>query len=116
MSKAVCIHSGSFFNASRISCDFLVRQFRLFGGFVPPQLEAHQRVCVGMAEPHRFAHNHGKELQFHDGRVAPDRLAGLFLVVCAPFDVFKGVAVGNGAGRMVMLFLQPERQPDQVPV
>ena len=64
-----------------------------------------------MAEAHRFAHNHGQELQFHDGRVAPDRLARPFLVICPPFDIFKGVAIGNGTGRMVVLFLQPECQP-----
>jgi hypothetical protein len=66
---------------------------------------------VGMAESHRFAHNHGKELQFHDGGIPPDRLAGLFLVICPPFDVFKGIAISDCARGMVMLFLQPECQP-----
>src|SRR5271155_5756014 len=30
----------------------------------------------------KFAHNHGEELQFHDGGIAPNRLASLFLVIC----------------------------------
>jgi hypothetical protein len=57
---------------------------------VPPK--GPTQFCAGMAEPHRFAHNHGKELQFHDGCAAPGRLACLFLVFCPPFDVFKGIA------------------------
>jgi len=64
-----------------------------------------------MAEADCFAHDHGKQLQFHDGRVAPGHLAGFFLVLCAPIDVFKRVAVRYCAGGMVMIFLQPERQP-----
>ena len=47
-----------------------------------------------MAEPHRFTHNHGEELQFHYGRVAPDTVSAFLFEGRAPVHVFKGVAVG----------------------
>ena len=79
----------------------------LFDGFIPLQLEANKRIRLGVAQPYRFAHNHGEQLQFHDGCIAPGRLPTFFLVFCAPVDVFKGLAVGDGTRRMMVPFLQP---------
>ena len=64
-----------------------------------------------MAEPHCFPDNHRKSFQFKNGRVTANRLAGLFLVAGAPVNIFKSVAVGDGARGMVVFFLQPKRQP-----
>ena len=91
--------------------DFRVGQFRFLRRLVPLQFQTRQRIGIHMTEPHRLAHDHGERLQFKNRRVAPDRLAGLFLVGRPPVNVFQRVAVSDGARRMKLLGLQPKRQP-----
>src|SRR3984957_3892336 len=66
--------------------DFLISDFRLFRGLISLQLEAHQRICLGMSKTHSFSHNHRKEFQFHDGGVSPGDLSALFLKSRAPIN------------------------------
>jgi hypothetical protein len=35
---------------------------------IPPQLDAYQRIRIGVPQPHRLAHDRRQNLQFRNGR------------------------------------------------
>ncbi len=64
-----------------------------------------------MSHTNRFPHNEREKLQFEDGGISSDRLAGSLLKMGTPVHVLDSQPVSELSRSMYSLVLQPERDP-----
>src|SRR5256886_8740955 len=91
--------------------NLLIGQLRLFWRFFSVNFDADDRIRIRVSHTNRFPHNEREKLQFEDGGISSDRLAGSLLKMGTPVHVLDPEPVGELSRSMNSLALQPERDP-----
>src|SRR5439155_14649474 len=91
--------------------NLLVGQLRLLCRFFSADFYADDRIRIRVPHTNRLPHDEREKLEFEDGGISSDRLAGSLLEIGAPVHVLDPEPVSELSRSMNPLALQPERDP-----
>src|SRR5437867_1301548 len=91
--------------------NLLIGQLRLLCRFFSADFYADDRIRIGVSHTNRFPHNEREKLEFEDGGISSNRLAGSFFEIGTPVHVLDSEPVSELSRSMNPLALQPERDP-----
>src|SRR5205814_3848015 len=71
--------------------NLLIGQLRLFWRFFSVNFDADDRIRIRVSHTNRFPHNEREKLQFEDGGISSDLLAGSLLKMGTPVHVLDQI-------------------------